>query len=364
MAHNAYDYTVHSDLAAKMLASLALLSPHFLLHACIIALHQLLPVSFYTAAALVVLLAIAGTAALLFKTMKTASGTIRIAGILAICLLMTAPIPLLAPLDGKLYFGYIAANVYHNPTILLLKPFALLVFGLILPPAGQDGATSRKTLVVWVLATVACALAKPSYIIVIVPALIIAGTIPGLRKALTGKVWLISFGFLLPALGILAAQYWITYSTEQIPGVYQGKSGIIFAPLAVMSSGSSWLMVKFFLSIAFPLAVFLAYFREALSHSRLQFAWIGFTIGAAYTYLLAESGPRMLHANFTWSGQITIFILLAVSAEFFCEQIRLKGLRDRSRMIAFIVCTVFFILHVLSGINLYLAQYRAGDYCI
>lgn len=364
MAINAYDYAVHTDVAVKMFENRSLLSPYFLLQAGIIAFQQLLPIHFFTASALVVLLAIAATAALLFKTLKAESGNLAAAAILTICLLLVAPIPLLFPLDGKLYFGYLAINVYHNPTILVLKPFALLVFSFIFAKTGEDGATYRKSLTACVLATIACALAKPSYIIVVVPALLLSVFIPQLRTYLSRKAWFIFCGILLPAAVILAAQFWLTYSAEQLPGVYQGKSGIIFAPFVLISSQSSWLLVKFFLSIAFPLAVCFGYFRQAMSHTRLLFAWLTFIIGAAYFYLLAESGPRMMHGNFGWGGQITLFILFIVSTEFLCEQIRLNGLRNHTQKLIFLVCITFFILHVLSGIYFYRAQYLVGDYCI
>lgn len=363
MSHSAYDYIVHTDSAVKMFTTGTLSSPHFLFQAGIITLRQLFPISFQSATVLVVLFSIAATAALLFKIMQTATKTIWMAGILTICLLLVAPLPLLAPLDGQLYFGYIASNVYHNPTILLLKPFSLLVFAYIVSQSATDEANEWKSLTVCILATIACGLAKPSYLIVMVPALVIAFTLPGLRKALAGRVWLIAYGILLPALIVLAGQYWLTYSAEQIQGVYQGKSSIIFAPLTVMSTVSSWLLVKFLLSLSFPLAVGVSYYRQVLAYPRLLFAWLAFLLGAGYTYLFAESGPRMYQGNFIWSSQITLFLLFVVSTEFFFEEIRCNGLKDRYRKLVFIACFTLFILHTLSGINFYLAQYIAGDYC-
>ena len=37
-----------------------------------------------------------------------------------------------------------------------------------------------------------------------------------------------------------------------------------------------------------------------------------FSIGIFQTYFLAESGERMLHANFGWSGQIALFLLIVI----------------------------------------------------
>lgn len=364
MSLSGYDYSVHTELAVKMLTDRSLPTPHFLLHAGIVTLQQLLPISFQAASALAVLFAMAATAVLLFRMMSAAAQTIWVAATLTLGLLLVAPIPFLFPLDEKLYFGYIAGNVYHNPTILFLKPFALLVFAFIFTPTQEVGATNWKSLTACILATTASALAKPNFVIVIVPALVVAFAIPAMRRELVPKAKFIACAVLLPALIILAGQYWLTYSSEQIPGVYQGRSGIIWAPFVVMANFSSWLPAKFLFSIAFPLAIFIGYFRQVLAHPRLLLAWLAFVIGAAYTYLLAESGPRMYHGNLAWSGQVTLFILFVVSTAFLCEEVRCNGLKDRYRKLVFALCLTLFILHALSGINFYRAQFAAGGYCI
>lgn len=360
MSGSAYDYVVHTKLAMQMLTTHSLLSPHFLLQASIILFNQLLHVNFNTSCFLVVLFSIAGTAALIFPRMYLATGKTLSSGFLVLGLMLVAPLPLLAPLDGHQYLGYIGINIYHNPTILLLKPFALLLFTFATARNLGVGLKNRRPLCICILVAIGCTLTKPSYMIVFLPTLAIAACVPAMRQSLARPVFIIC-GIMLPGVLILAGQYWVTYSAQQLPGVYEGKSSIILAPLLVMSNFSSWLLVKFFLSISFPLAVVVGYIRRALEDVRLCLAWLAFTIGAAYTYLLAESGPRIFQGNFTWSGQITLFILFVVSLEFFCEQVRLSGRYNRASKFIFTLCAALFVLHILSGIGYYAAEFIANE---
>lgn len=360
LSGSAYDYLVHTKLAVQMATSLTLLSPHFLLQAAIILFKQIFQISYSAACFLVVLLSIVVAAILLFSKMYAATDKPLLSGTLALGLLLVAPLPLLAPLDGHQYLGYIGINVIHNPTLHLLKPFALLIFAFATNGSRRDTPVKWSHLATCILVTIACALTKPSYIIVLLPALGIAAAVPALRRALAGQAVLF-YGILLPGVLILAGQYWITYSSQQLSGVYAGKSGIILAPLVVMSYYSSWLLIKFFLSIAFPLAVLLGHFRQIINDGRLCLAWLAFIIGAAYTYLLAESGPRIFQGNFFWSGQITLFILFATSLGFLYEQKQANARSNRPYSFVFNFCLVLFILHILSGISFYLAEFIANE---
>jgi hypothetical protein len=117
---------------------------------------------------------------------------------------------------------------------------------------------------------------------------------------------------------------------------------------------SSWLIPKFFLSVAFPMVVFCTHTHTSIRDNRVIIAWLAFIFGAFYLYFLAESGPRFYHGNFGWSSQITLFILFIVSALFLFEQRRntgcgkLCGFTSRT-----VFCLIVFFLHILYGIVSY-----------
>jgi hypothetical protein len=99
-------------------------------------------------------------------------------------------------------------------------------------------------------------------------------------------------------------------------------------------------------------------FKSAIRDTSLQLAWLLFFAGACCTYLLAESGPRFLQGNFTWSGQITLFVLFVYSLFFLLKERKnatanqLPFLRGRQ-----IISYTALGLHVLYGIVFYILEF-------
>jgi hypothetical protein len=220
-----------------------------------------------------------------------------------------APVMALAPLDGRYYYGYIGLANYHNPTIQLLRPIALLVFILALQVFRRPRNPG------WMIASAAIlvilsALVKPNYLLCVLPAMAVLGLILLLRRQpLDIRMGLL--GFALPAAVVLAAQWYVTYA---MPGA--DNSHIIFLPLVVERYFSNYLPWKFLLSILFPLTVLLLTARQVVRDRSLQLAWLSFVFGALQLYLLAESGDRLYDANFRWSAQITLLILIVACVRF------------------------------------------------
>jgi hypothetical protein len=185
--------------------------------------------------------------------------------VVAITITFVAPVMFLAIWDGEYYYGYIGLANYHNPTIHLLKPFALLSFMC----ASKAVAGKRSSWGYIALAAfwmVLCAWIKPNYTLAILPAL------------------------------------------------------VVVVPFLVEGTYSHNLLIKFFLSALFPLVVLVIARRFLLKDSNLLLGWVGFLSGAAQFYLLAEGGERMLHANFRWSGQIMLFLLFVVAARWLLRE--------------------------------------------
>ncbi len=230
----------------------------------------------------------------------------------AITITFLAPAMFLAIWDGSYYYGYIGLANYHNPTIHLLKPFALLSF--MHASKAVSGEHSRwghiGLAAFWM---VLAAWIKPNYTMAILPALVL---VIGIRLIQRVKLdWkMLVFGFYLPGLISLLIQWLIAYYYGD-PG-----EGIIFAPFVVEGTYSHFLWIKFFLSALFPLVVLVIARRYLWKDSDLLVGWAGFLSGAAQFYLLAEGGERLLHGNFRWSGQIMLFLLLVVAARWLLRQ--------------------------------------------
>jgi hypothetical protein len=129
--------------------------------------------------------------------------------------------------------------------------------------------------------------------------------------------------------------------------------------LVVAHYYSDWLLPKFFLSILFPLAVTILFFRSAIADMRMRLAWIGAALGAFCFYFLIERGRDLtFHGNFGWSGIITFFVLFFASLAFLLEQWRLQPREARVQW-RLILSTAIFGLHTISGLLWYgLSWYR------
>jgi hypothetical protein len=357
LAGNGADYTIHRNIAVAMKAHLTLYSPHFLLQFLVLVVDFLLPGNIDAAMIVVNLLAYAATAAIILRVILHRTSSPAVAVTLTLALLLASSVALLFPIDRHLYRGYIPANVFHNPTMVLLKPLALLSFGYAAAALWPEQGAKVRTTILCALLTVACALAKPNYTVCILPALaIVAAKRGAFHSPIDWK--LLVLGFVLPACATLLLQYHWTFSDSQIPGVLPGNSHIVFAPLAVVRRSSTWLVVKLLLSLLFPLSVLAVNFRRAREDCALMLAWLLFAIGAAMMYLLAESGPRMVHGNMLWSAQIAVFILFVRSAAhisvYFGGALATAPRGERWRAMASLGC---LLLHTGFGIALYFGEY-------
>ncbi len=265
--------------------------------------------------------------------------------ILSVGVVVAAPIMALLPLDNKYYFGYIGLANYHNPTIILLRPLALILFGMILADL-QKRKLSTLRIILAAVVVIVSTLLKPNLAITLIPAVFILLLIHWIQKKpfhYTG--WML--GYFLPAGIILAGQYLFTYLQ---PGA--GSGGILFQPLVVESAFSGYLGWKFLLSIFFPLLILIVEFKQIKNSPDLQLAWLAFIIGAAQLYLLAEDGNRLEHGNFRWSAQITLFLLFVSTLKYCWQKIRWTSAKKWLILIGFsphVIAGVIYLIHCLKA---------------
>lgn len=355
-----HDYITHIERAATLIVNFTF-SPHLLYQVSTIIIHAVLPIDIFSAGIFVVLAYYGALAVVIFLFLRSNRDIPRsVLFVATLCLFFAAQIPALFPLDKHLYLGYIAVNALHNPTMVVLKPMALLMFILSGRIFSSTNYSHRKLFVVLcALISILTAFAKPNYTICFLPALCFLLGLGAIRRQQVD--WFLALGgFLIPSILFLLFQYLVTYDAflPQIPRSYE-KSQIIFAPLTVMKMYSSWLLPKFLLSIAFPLLVSICYIKKTGNDYYMKFAWLTFFFGGFCTYFLAESGfYRMMQGNFGWSGQITLFVLFVYSTRFFLGIVFSQGqtplpMLDRKQLFL----TVLLAVHVASGILYYFAEY-------
>lgn len=303
----------------------------------IFAAHRILGISWESAAVFVQVIGQLFLAAVLFLFLyqSLAKFSPYVLGILSLALMLVTPIMLLVFWDDLYYLGYLGINTHHNPTINILKPFTIILFVYAL---GLVQGT-RYAWWHWLSAgflVIVSTLIKPSFIICLLPALAFFLFLRIVRKeSLDWGLLLLGFGF--PAGLVLVWQFLTTFGADQ--------GGVLFAPLVVMKAYSDFLLIKFLLSIWFPLGVSIVYFRKAVKDPSMLLSWFIFVIGAVYTYLLAEEGVRLLHANWGWSGEIGMFILFVVAMQFFMQRFN----DNASRIKWWALLVAGFLPHLVAG---------------
>jgi hypothetical protein len=341
---NNTDYPAHLQITGQIIQQHKILLPHFLWAVSVIAVTLILPsVSLKTAAIITtlgyfVLTSAAVYTALLLLVSPSEKRTIVLCASATVCLMVVGPISIFT--YPVVYFGYVVPNSYHNPTIVALKPFAIATF-LATVALLRNPVTTRRLAIAGALASALATLAKPNYPLCIGPAAAIMAALRGPRRFIT-----IAWVF-LPTVGILAWQYSFHYAAV-------GASRLVIAPFFVFmcyGGGHSVaeLVVRFLLSIAFPLAV-CVFFPSAWQNVYIRLAWLSFGIAAFFTYFMAELTSSGLDCggNFAWGTQITSFILFVAATAFFLTRIE-----KRDFGMPLNGSVGLFLIHLASGIVFY-----------
>ena len=339
------DFTDHINFAKLIILNPQEIPIHIYIHAgwqwVLSITHGLLQHSWNSSSLIVTLGCVIVTSFLVYSELKKHVQPI-IAGSLAIAIQIIGPIAFLYPLDHS-FSGYIWSNVYHNPTILLLKPLAILQFFFAIKAIGREKSKWWEVFFAAVISAFAVYV-KPNFVICILPAVFIIAIMNFFRKKPVDWIMIV-FGLTLPSLFILAWQFIMTYVSSS------DNSGIGFLPFVVMNSQSQYLLPKFLFSLVFPLLVTIGFWKNAVKNVYIQMGWLIFSFGAMLTYFFAETGWRLYHGNFIWSGEISIFILFLCCILFLVEQ---WNCEDRPTLKWFILASGF--LHVYTGIAYYFSQ--------
>ncbi|MBA3872710.1 MAG: hypothetical protein H0X30_26540 [Anaerolineae bacterium] len=358
MINSGNDYPIHIFWASlwDTTGMVPVPLPHFLYQVTLIVTAHVLPGGSYDlAAAFVGIICYVTLGLIIFAIIRPliTGGSARlrtfIASLTTIVLMLVGPINMLTWGSQNLSLGYIPSHTYHNPTIVLLKPLALLLF-LYAVRLFESVKSRRTTILACALITFLTSIAKPNYTIALIPAIGCLVLYALVRKQSLNWALLI-IGIALPAAEVLLWQ--LNYARGSSIG------GFMIAPLAVMSLYSPEnLLPKFILSILFPLVVTLFYWRSALKNTSMKLAWLTFGAGAFYTYFLAES-RNYADGNFTWSGQITLFILFIAATVFLIQQNK-EFFMERRLNRRFVLSLTILLLHLIGGIALYLPHLGAN----
>lgn len=352
----ASDHNEHIRFAVETLENQTPSVSHFLYHLLLI-LGQFIPgVDFYLSAKIVVTLSFSILSVIVYLIIRASIDRVAslkssiFAFLISFSLLIVSPISLFTMAEGNYYRGYIGISIYHNPTIILLKPLAIMVFLFTVKVFDErKNLKDYGSYLVAGIVTILSILVKPSYSIALLPGLGLLVVYRLYKKRFINWRFLI-FAVIVPSMMVLGWQYYYAFATMV-------ESKIMIAPFELyesLSGDMSWLFPKFILSIAFPLSVYMTDFYNARRDGWLNFSWMVFFVGMFYTYFLVQSGPEMRAGNFWWSGEIALFMLCLLSMRNFIQGVGgvfSSGSAKHRIKVSFVVA--IFGLHLISGILFY-----------
>lgn len=261
--------------------------------------------------------------------------------------------PLYAPwFNPSYYLGQAAPNVWHNPTNIAVKGFAVVSFGLVVWLLNKKEEERGKLLPYLLLgmALTGSALAKPSFL---------QGFIPGLgifivlrilieRKSFPFKFYVKLCAACVPAVAVLLLQSFATFfNTDYI----RPESKIRIGWGAVLYQWTPSLVGSFLLSFAFPLFVFVLNFKKLIRKEEIQVMLCYEAAAWLEGGLLYEEGGAFGQANFTWAGLISAFIVWCVMLYYFIAELYdTEGYGTIRKKVTVYGGILLFAAHLLFGV--------------
>nr|MCR5655352.1 hypothetical protein [Lachnospiraceae bacterium] len=264
-----------------------------------------------------------------------------------LCIVMPIYLPFY---NDRIFLGQGGPVTWHNPTNLMVKPFAIAGFFLLLQLLYQirnNEKITKSEYISLAVLTFVSVLAKPSYVQGIGPALFILLLLLCIKEK--GKYIKQYFCLLLtfaPIVPLILLQFFAAFynsSDERSGGIGFGwfTPGYGYAPSPYLSS---------LLVVAFPLLYTLLHYRKAASDIAYPLAWIFVIVSWLENAILYEKGERMQDGNFSWALQLSYTILFVLTVRDFAKDVQ-DNIREKKKWtIADILPAIVLCCHIISGV--------------
>ncbi len=309
------------------------------------------------------------------------------------------------------YLGRGAVNTWHNPTNIMVRPFAAAVFfmtvniynrrrygrhSLVIPPEDEaahfsfsggfwhgfrDRVYTRSELVLYPVCILFSTYAKPSFLQFFAPAILIFCLIDVFRTR--GR--LLPFCLKLaaayiPAALILSLQLTTFFGVspiDMIQAIFTSGSAADTVSASASSAGDGAGLAIYFIRssfsgpveviqvaaknifalvypCAFPLFILLAAPRRGWRSAALRLSWLGVIVALLESFFIHEVGYRASHGNFLWGYYLSIWLLWTASIGQYAVLLQEKNLSGRlvrwggSALLAWhLICGALYLVHIL-----------------
>ena len=244
------------------------------------------------------------------------------------------------------YLGYFDGNPFHNPTYILMKPFALGFFLLVINSLYRK--TTWKTIILAGLFLFLGTLAKPSFTISFIPAIFIVAVLVNYSKVkeLNYKFLLISV--MLTSIIVLISQYMIMYTGSRGDRVLISP----FEAILTFIPNISLVLLSALLSILFPLTMTILYWSDFKDVLSFKLVLVNFILSLFIVYIFTEQ-VDMRSLNFWWTPMMAVYLLFLVTVSVFINKLFANGSIRKIHWKNGILAGLL-ILHFICGIIFYI----------
>lgn len=253
--------------------------------------------------------------------LKTSSANTKLIALISLAMIFVMPIlsyytalqhpGVIVVNSFHIYLGNIAANQWHNSTLILAMPLNLLLFYYSVKNIESPRLTQFLLIGLFSVVTIFC---KPNYVLALLPALSIVIFIVNIRQNQYLKAIIKPLILVLPAMIALLYQWYYTFISNSL---FEHATATIISPFLVWRTYSPYPFFSLLLSIAFPLTVFLFYYRQFERY--LLMSWLVFLFALGMFSFLAEY-PNHTGGNYWWGSIAANYILFLFSAKLLLEQ--------------------------------------------
>lgn len=253
--------------------------------------------------------------------------------------------------NKHIYIGQWGPTIWHSPSMLLLKPLALLSFWGLLFYIQKHRSNQFLWSAFISFLLLGSTYTKPSFIICFIPALAVYLLVFHFKDF---KLYFNVFFILLPSLLLLVYQFVETYIMHNTDSYFHDK--IIFTNFGVMRWHSPNVVFSTLLALAFPLSVLFVINKKIAHNHYLLVSWLLVVIGFLQAGLLAEEA-KFSQGAFIFGYIICLFILFVFSM---IEYLSWYGTEKKYsvRPIYKNLVAIVGLAHLFSGIIYYIMEVK------
>lgn len=251
----------------------------------------------------------------------------------------------------KMYLGRLTPIVWHNSTVILLFPFAILLFGQQVKILKKDTLPTIKSLIVITFLILINIIIKPSFIFVFLPVFFIIILSQFNRENLKEIIFKMT-PLILGGL-LIIIQYLLIYYFQFGSFAKDDIHIAIGAPFQVIGSWIPYwyIPIAFILSLALPIYSIIFY-REILKFKPFLYSIYLSVFGILISAFIIETGSSLSAGNFTWQNVICTYILFLTTLIYLIPELLSPNKKGNKKLFGL---KLIFTLHVFSGV-LYLLK--------